>query len=335
MSVRAFLWVAALVLLAAGCGSDEVSGPVLDPIGTGSPSTSWIPGPSHSTEDVDVFADLREGFPVVSRESGFGWRLVGSAWYTGHSGVAVATSQRDLDRLWDRNQVPSFIKPTVDFATEVVVLLVPVVSGSCHGLVLTDFVVEPGHAYGLFEYPRPQQQVCTADANHVSFAFVVERRVLPSEFLLTVNRERPCPQCEWRGSLEVHLDDENALSVSQFGDSRLHVLLRGSPPAGDLFNVVGMHTERGFGALLHSAEEWPESVLGYDTYSSAGVVEGFVSFCGEEQCEECAGRECDVFEPVGELCRFEFVPVPYEDQQIEITFDELGCMIEQRLATAP
>jgi len=148
--------------------------------------------------------------PGVQPSSGDGWRLLASstrnelAVTVSSETVDVALDAEQYERLWLSQAGGE--PPPVDFADELVLQLVPPVSGSCPWIAFTGIGtdVEESVMYGEFQYLSadlfleevPDQFGCTTDATPHAFLVAIDRSLAPGrEFRLRLRDERLCEEC--------------------------------------------------------------------------------------------------------------------------------------------
>lgn len=336
-----FVWVALTgFLIAAACGETTGGTGQRTPSPTSTVSTAFSAtassGESGTVEDLEIHHLLEadaggtyraQGSTDLRSTRGEGWELIAVERFAGGPrGVAVATSPLGMARMWT---VWGLLSPTpvINFEADMLIGLAVSVSGSCPDLAFDGLVIADSRVFGRFEELRSGSQMCTADANPVTFLFVVDRQKLPQRFELSAREEPPCPSCSL-DVVTIDLTDDAALEATMWGPGRWEIAIEGTPPEPGVFNAV-LFDSGTPNALLFSPRSWEEfkGTIQSIPADRGTLVEGFVASCDLEQCEECLGAECDLIDRLGEGCALEVEPVPYRDGIVRIAFDGTDCSI--------
>lgn len=300
---------------------------------SGSPA-SVIVTPSGEPWAVESLDDLERavsapnaapGEVTINAETGAGWELVAARPGFGQPHeVAIITAPQALERAFAAQWFE--VTPDVSFESHVVIILAPAVSSSCPGIIFDGLEITTDRVFGRFEPAPPPGDGCNADANPISFMFLVDRAALPTQFRLSVEEEVLCGGCEF-AELSVDLDDEAGVEALQWGGSALDLEVAGTAPPEGAYNVVRFGED---GGLLFSGENWTEEPTWFQGYegSTPALIEGFVAACEGEQCEECEGSACQDLVPLGKVCSRPHESIPFVDQTFTIIFDGVDCIIE-------
>lgn len=236
------------------------------------------------------------------------------------------TSERAIDRAADARWFATRPQPTFD--DEVVIVLAPSVSGSCPAIIFEGLTITDGRVYGDFKPGPPPtgSDTCTADANPVAFVFLVERRVLPETFTLSVEEEVVCNGCE-RARIDIDLSNQAELEATLWGRSTLDIVIAGTAPADGTANVFRWAPEAALMLPATVFVDLPRWIQGFDS-SEARTIEGFVVDCGAGGCpEECDDRSCQDLQPLGDVCAYDYKPETFVDRTVTITWDGADCEI--------
>lgn len=305
------------------CGDQEPSSVVYDPSGE-----AW----NQASESLDRIAaatagELPVGEVAIRVDQGDGWRLVDTEPGYGHPHeVAIMTSERGLDRAADARWFET--RPLAAFDDQVVIVLAPSVSGSCPGIIFEGLTITENRVFGNFEPGSPPtgKDSCTADANPVSFVFVIDRGSLPDTFALSVAEDVVCGGCE-HAQVDVDLSADAALELALWGGGTLDIVIDGTPPVDGSANVFLWAPDA---ALMLPATEFidlPRWIQSFDT-SEARTIEGFVVDCGPDDCpEECDNQSCQDLEPLGRTCSYNHEPEAFVDRIVTITWSGIDCEI--------
>lgn len=267
-----------------------------------------------------------QGSTELRSTDGEGWRLIAVERFAGGPRrVAVATSRRGVDRMWEVYGLLS-AKPVIDFEAEMLIAMTVAVSGSCPDLAFGGLVITDSRVYGNFEALHGTG-ICTDDANPVAFLFVADRQILPVLFDLSAEEELAVNAAQF-DVVRVDQRDDAGLEVALWGSGQWWIAVEGTPPEPGTFNAVMWH-DGPPNALLGSAESWEDfkGLLQGIPAHRVTLVEGFVATCDLDQCEECLGEECDLIDRLGDGCALEVDPVPFRDGIVWIRFDGTTCTI--------
>jgi hypothetical protein len=274
-----------------------------------------------------VTGEQAVGDVVIRVDQGDGWRVVDAQPGYGQSHeVAIMTSDRGLDRAADAGWFET--RPAAVFDDEVVIVLAPSVSGSCPGIIFDGLTITEDRLFGNFKSGLPPEGTdgCTADANPVSFMFIIERASLPQTFALSVGEHVACGGCD-HAQIDVDLAAEEVLELALWGAGALDVVIDGTAPIDGNANVFRWAPDA---ALLLPAEAFigvPSWIQGFEP-SESRTIEGFVVECGADGCpEECPGASCEILEPLGNICSYDYEPEAFVDRTVTITWADTNCKI--------
>ncbi len=279
-------------------------------------------------ETVDPSTADTGSQPVVTRDaagnltSGLGWELLAFTRSGLTYGVAVAENVRDTERMWQ--SLPFDIPaPSVDYETDVLMVLGHAVSGSCPEIQFQGLVIEPNRAFGEFTFEHGRNG-CTDDANPAAYVLAVERSALPDRFLLSLTAEDICRGCD-EDAISVDLTNDDPDKSQWWALGRFGIVIRGAAPLDA--HVYTMH----FGGEVHPlailARDWPAQptwVGGGERFPDR--VEAFTANCvGGKECIE----DLNMIEPTGPACGANINSEPRQDIAIVITFADDGtCVVE-------